>query len=174
MIGKWIGAALILFASWGLGCWLALRWKGRLRALEELRRMVYFLKGEITYGHAALDEAMLRVGKREGGALGQIFAQAAEENAGRGGESLGEIWERAVERGKKELGVLEKEDWEQFKELGEHLGYLDVDMQERTILLYLEQLDLSIEYLRLHSRERRRLYMSLGAAGGVFLVLILL
>ena len=114
MIGKWIGAALILFASWGLGCWLALRWKGRLRALEELRRMVYFLKGEITYGHAALDEAMLRVGKREGGALGQIFAQAAEEIAGRGGESLDEIWERAVERGKKELGVQDKEDWEQF------------------------------------------------------------
>ena len=79
-----------------------------------------------------------------------------------------------MERGTKEIGVLEKEDWGEFKELGEHLGYLDVDMQERTMLLYLEQLDLSIEYLRLHSRERRRLYMSLGAAGGVFLVLILL
>ena len=174
MIGKWIGAALILFASWGLGCWLALRWKGRLRALEELRRMVYFLKGEITYGHAALDEAMLRVGKREGGALGQIFAQAAEEIAGRGGESLGEIWERAVERGKRSLACWKRRTGSSLKNWGEHLGYLDVDMQERTILLYLEQLDLSIEYLRLHSRERRRLYMSLGAAGGVFLVLILL
>ena len=36
---------------------------------------------------------------------------------------------------------LEQEDLEQLAHLGEHLGYLDVDMQERTLKLYLEQLD---------------------------------
>ena len=54
MIGKWLGGICILCASWGMGLWLASQWRGRLRALETLRRMVYFLKGEITYGHTAL------------------------------------------------------------------------------------------------------------------------
>ena len=64
MMGKWAGAVCILCASWGMGVWLAAQWKGRLKALEELRRMVYFLKGEITYGHEVLEEALRRVGRR--------------------------------------------------------------------------------------------------------------
>ena len=70
MIGKWLGGICILCASWGMGLWLASQWRGRLRALETLRRMVYFLKGEITYGHTALEEALRRVGRREEGCLG--------------------------------------------------------------------------------------------------------
>ena len=79
-----------------------------------------------------------------------------------------------MSQAERELPVLTREDWEQLEALGEHLGYLDVDMQERTLLLYLEQLELSIEYLRAHGRERCRLYTSLGAAGGMFLILVLL
>ena len=56
---------------------------------------------------------------------------------------------------------------------GEHLGYLDVDMQERTLKLYLEQLDLTIDYLRQNQREKCRLYTSLGIMGGMFLVIVM-
>ena len=174
MMGKWAGAVCILCASWGMGVWLAAQWKGRLKALEELRRMVYFLKGEITYGHEALEEALRRVGRRAGSPLGRIFESAAEGIAGRQGESFAGIWDGVLLREKKKVPVLKEEDWEQLRGLGEHLGYLDVDMQERTLVLYLEQLDLSIEFLRAHGRERCRLYTTLGAAGGMFLVLILL
>ena len=68
---------------------------------------------------------------------------------------------------------LTRADLEQFTALGEHLGYLDVDMQERTLLLYLEQLDLSIEYLQAHRQEKCRLYTSLGVMGGIFLVIVM-
>ena len=46
-------------------------------------------------------------------------------------------------------------------------------MQERTLLLYLEQLDLSIEYLQAHRQEKCRLYTSLGVMGGIFLVIVM-
>ena len=45
-------------------------------------------------------------------------------------------------------------------------------MQERTLGLYLEQLDISIEYLRTNQREKCRLYTSLGIMGGMFLVIV--
>ena len=57
--------------------------------------------------------------------------------------------------------------------LGSNLGYLDLKMQERTILLYLEQLDETIGFLKEHGRERRKLYMSLGVMGGLFLTIAL-
>ena len=48
-----------------------------------------------------------------------------------------------------------------------------MDMQERTLGLYLEQLDISIEYLRTNQREKCRLYTSLGIMGGMFLVIVM-
>lgn len=50
---------------------------------------------------------------------------------------------------------------------------MDRDMQERNLLLYLEQLDLSIEQMRAHKQERCRLYTSLGVMSGMFLAILL-
>ena len=55
---KWTGAVLVLFSAGGLGIWSAMQWKGRLRMLETLRQMIYFLKGEITYSRAPLAECL--------------------------------------------------------------------------------------------------------------------
>ena len=60
----------------------------------------------------------------------------------------------------------EQEDLEQLAHLGSIWGYLDVDMQERTLKLYLEQLDLTIDYLRQNQRgEKCRLYTKPGNHG---------
>ena len=165
---KWIGSMLVLFAAGGFGIWSAMQWRERLRLLEKLRQMIYFLKGEITYSHAPL-------GKREAGPLGQLFTAAAEGICRQEGESLQEIWRREVQvlSSPKIRLPLTEEDLEQLAGLGEHLGYLDVDMQERTLGLYLEQLDISIEYLRTNQREKCRLYTSLGIMGGMFLVIVM-
>ena len=68
MFLKWTGGLLILFAGSGMGVWLAWGYKKRLSTLENLRRMIYCLKGEIVYSHAPLEEAFERIGKREKGA----------------------------------------------------------------------------------------------------------
>lgn len=172
---KYLGAALILLSAPGLGMYLAGQWKERLRQLEKLRQMIYFLKGEITYSHAPLAEALERVGRRSGGPLGDMFIRAAKRICTQEGESLQEIWSHetdAMARDTVNL-PLTKGDLEQLSSLGEHLGYLDVDMQERTLLLYLEQLDLSIKYLQAHRQEKCRLYTSLGVMGGIFLVIVM-
>ena len=80
---------------------------------------------------------------------------------------------RAVSQAERELPVLTREDWEQLEALGEHLGYLDVDMQERTLLLYLEQLEMSIGALQNRKGETCRLCAGLSLAGGLFLVIIM-
>lgn len=175
MMFKCLGAALVLISAPGLGLWLAGQWKERLRQLEKLRQMIYFLKGEITYSHAPLAEALERVGRRSGGPAGQLFIRAAGRICCQEGESLQEIWDQETKRMAAETRNLPftKEDLEQLAALGEHLGYLDLDMQERTLLLYLEQLDLSIEYLQRHRQEKCRLYTSLGVMGGIFLVIVM-
>ena len=68
---------------------------------------------------------------------------------------------------------LEKEDKEKLISLGGQLGYLDTQMQERTLLLYLEQLELSISGLRGEIREKCRLSTALGVMGSLFLVIVM-
>ena len=175
MAFKWLGSLLVLFAAGGFGVWSAMQWRERLRLLEKLRQMIYFLKGEITYSHAPLAEGLERVGKRDPGPLGPLFTSAAEGICRQEGESLQEIWRREVQAlsSPKIRLSLTEEDLEQLAGLGEHLGYRDVDMQERTLKLYLEQLDISIEYLRTNQRDKCRLYTSLGIMGGMFLVIVM-
>ena len=51
---KWIGMFLVVISSSGLGFWMAGRWQERLKQMEHLRQLIYFLKGEIVYSHAPL------------------------------------------------------------------------------------------------------------------------
>ena len=69
--------------------------------------------------------------------------------------------------------ALSKSDRQTLENLGEHLGFLDRETQERTLLLYLEQVDTELQVLREHRQERCRLYTSLGVMGGLFLAVIL-
>jgi stage III sporulation protein AB len=158
-----------------MGLWLSARWKMRLSLLIRLRRMIYFLKGEIIYNHAPLAEALERVGSRSGGCFGTLFTEAAERIERQEGELFGKIWEEETEKLRAQDGgkLLSGEDIDGLKSLGSHLGYLDVDMQERTLLLYLEQLDDTILYLKSHLKEKCRLSVSLGIMGGMFLVIVM-
>ena len=58
--------------------------------------------------------------------------------------------------------------------LGEVLGYLDTEMQLSAIGLYQEQLEQGIAEAQEQMEGRQKLYQSLGIAGGVFLVILLL
>lgn len=169
---KIAGAMCLILGASGLGWHLASLWKRRLALLEALRQLVYFLKGEILYSHATLTEGLSQAGRKGGGAFGDLFLAAARRLELRDGTPFPQIWQE--EAGKLKNLPLAKEDWKKLEALGNSLGYLDISMQERTILLYLEQLDETIRFLKDHSRERCRLYMSLGVMGGLFLTIALL
>ena len=57
--------------------------------------------------------------------------------------------------------------------LGENLGYAHKDMQERTLLFYLEETDGSIGFLKREMESRTKLYRCLGMAAGLFLMVVM-
>lgn len=176
---KWIGACLVTLSCTGLGQHMAGEWKRRLKCLEQLRQMMYLLKAEILYGHTALGEALRRVGQRcrrvdvERGmeALPLFFLAVAARIEQQEGESFSRIWQEELEKMK--AIPLKESDTASLENLGAHLGYLDLEMQERNLLLYLEQVDGQIAFLKQNLRERTKLYTSLGIMGGLFLSIIM-
>lgn len=170
---KIAGAILVIAGSSGYGYGLAAQYGQRLRELEQLRQMVFLLKGQITYASAPLSEAFEIVGRRTEGALARLFCRVSERIDTQQGEVFYKIWQEEVDGSEKDGLSMEKADRQSLRELGEHLGFLDKEMQERNLLLYLEQLDLRIGHLREHKQERCRLYISLGIMGGLFLTVLL-
>ncbi|MCI9106326.1 MAG: sporulation protein [Lachnospiraceae bacterium] len=170
---KTTGAVMMVMGSSGYGAWMAGNYRNRLSLLEQLRQMIFLLKGQITYANAPLPEAFEAVGKRTKGMLADLFMRVSERMEDQQGEPFCQIWKEEVEKMNVE-GTLTKEDRQSLAGLGEHLGFMDCEMQERNLLLYLEQLDLVIEELRSHRQERCRLYTSLGVMAGIFLAVLLL
>lgn len=172
---KIVGAMLVIAGASGCGFGLAGQYGQRLRELEQLRQMIFLLKGQILYANAPLSEAFETIGRRTEGVLSELFLKVAERIDGQQGESFAQIWQEEIELlGKPGVSLaLSKTDRQTLKTLGEHLGFLDRDMQERNLLLYLEQLDMRIQQLREHKQERCRLYTSLGIMGGLFLTILL-
>lgn len=167
-----LGAVLVIISCSGLGFYMSARYHEHLRTVEKLRKMIFLLKGEIIYANSPLTEAFERTGTKAGGEVGALFERVSARMLGQQGEPFYTIWQEEIDKLPKEV-CLSGEDRQNLKGLGEHLGYLDKDMQERTLLLYLEQLDLTIDYLREHKQEKSRLYTSLGIMGGLFLTIVM-
>lgn len=174
------GAALVIAGASGCGWWQACQYRRRLKELEQLRQMIFLLKGQILYANAPLSEAFEAVGRRSEGRLARMFTDVAARIEDQQGEPFSEIWSEETERlagqdGEKEADAtaLTKEDRQSLAALGKHLGFLDKEAQERTLLLYLEQLEEQTASLREHRQERCRLYTSLGVMGGMFLAILL-
>lgn len=176
---KYAGILIMAGALVAGGFFAADKWKERLRVLLLFRQMIYYLKGQILYANATLPEALLEVGTRfsEGrdGVMkepGKFFLRVYNRMEEEGQIPFFTIWKE--EAGKFPDGFpLDKGDRQNLFALGENLGYADRDMQERTLLFYLEQTDDSIGFLKKEMESRTRLYRCLGMAAGLFLMVVM-
>lgn len=91
----------------------------------------------------------------------------------RQGTSLAGIWEEETRKYLAETGI-PQDMTESLIRLGSELGTIDIEMQVRTLDLYLEQMEQKMEDMRTEQKERIRLYQCVGVTGGIFLAIILL
>ncbi len=173
MMMRAAGCGCIVAGTSFYGFFLSHRYGEQVKELETLRHMIFLLKGQILYANAPLHEAFAAIGQRTEGALSQLFNKVAEQIEQQRGDDFLSIWKKEIDAIAADT-LLAREDRKNLENLGNHLGFLDLEMQERNLLLYLEQLDLRIQDLREHRQERCRLYSGLGVMSGLFLAVMLI
>lgn len=170
---KWFGAILVLTACTGFGLAFADYQKRRLKAVQMLKKAIVLLRGQILYANAPVAEALRETGSRVEEKTGAFFQAVSDRLEEGDGVSLREIWEE--ELGKvQENWSLEKTELEDFRQFGGELGYLDLSMQEKTLNLYLERLEMTEHVLQAGLEAKVRLAASLGVLSGIFLVIVLI
>jgi len=172
-VQKIAGSILIILATTGIGIVSGRDLKIRLDNLRYIKKIMLMLRGEIQYLKAPLGEAFFSVGKRAKPPFDTFLNKIAREIASLECDSFYKIWCKYIDEELIKI-KLNKRDCLTLKRVGEHLGYMDREMQLGMIDLYVEQLEEEIKISKENMEEKIRVYNCLGVSAGIFAVLFML
>lgn len=170
---KLIGSLCVIVAASGYGYSRGLEYKKRVETLDELRRIIWEIQGEIAYTRAPLEEICLRVQRRVKEPYKSWLFSLAGKLERKGNSVLGTLWKEAAKEHLDKL-VLSEEDRDELMSMGEQMGYLDIRMQEEVFVRYGRNLEEKGRKLEAELEEKRKLCGCLGVMGGMALSLLLI
>ncbi|MDR1687704.1 MAG: stage III sporulation protein AB [Clostridiales bacterium] len=172
MAVKILGSAIIMAASVGFGFYLSGRDTYRCCELMQMKKALNILVSEIRFSNA-LSEAAINVSDRVNGAVSHLFAAFGASLAQRAQGTVLEFWENSI-TAVKARSYFTDDDFEMFLNLGKTFGYLDKQMQIDAICLVIGQIDGEYALLSQKRDQNKKLYLNLGALGGLAVVITLL
>lgn len=170
---KFIGAILVIASSTGIGLYFSMMTRGRVKDLKMLKKDIYLLRGDIRYGNTPLPESIAMLSRRSNDRFKLFFGTIAMEIEKLDGLTFVEIWDKGIQTA---LGdtFLNETDKENLKRLGDTLGFMDQDMQIKSIDLFIEQLEEELAEAIRTEKEKTRLYNLLGVLCGIFITVVLI
>lgn len=170
---KLLGLIFMIAGGAGVGYSMSVQVGRRYRQLKELQRLAALLMGEISYGNTPLPEGLRRISDRLEEPFCSFVLAVSNQLQSSFGVSLADVFQDCVFE---YLGqsCLKEADLEGLCRMGSCLGYLDKEMQMRTLRLYEAELVQEIADTYESMPEKKKLYQTLGIMGGLFLVILLI
>ena len=169
---KMAGALLIIGMTSIWGILKAENTKRQLENMKELQRIISMIQSEIRYSKAFLGEIFENIGQGVREPFRSWLLEMSRQTNSFTGKSLGDIWQSSVEINLDALGF-PVYIFESLKQLGNQLGYADVQVQMRLLDLYQEHLERTIREMHDQVQTKVRLYHCLGVMSGLFVAVLL-
>lgn len=168
-----VGILFLGLSCVGIGVLKGRELNKRVEQLKKLKKFIYMLKSEIKYMRSPLPDAFLELSKRVESPLSTFLIELSSELSECERDSFYQVWEEQVEKHFRSCGMT-KEDLEGLCKMGESMGFLGQEMQENTLSLYLQQLDISLAEAREEESKKVRVYHYLGVSFGLFIMILLI
>lgn len=168
---KMVGAVLLLAGGIGMGLSAVRRLERRVTALRSLIQALELMEQELDFRLPPMKELIAETARRSAEPASHFLRTCAEKMDCLEGQPLSGLWQQAAREG---LSALKPCDLETLFSVGAVLGRYDAESQRSVISAARERLS---SFLAEALEERHRLgrvYGTLGAAAGVFLVILLL
>ena len=166
------GIGMIAAAVLALGFWYSLNMKKRIRNLHLMQTVLHMLAGEIGFTGRILEEAFEDISNRLEDPFSSFFQHVSERMQNQDGTGLIQIWKESEDMF---MGSgLKEEDLELFRKLGNELGFLDVDMQLRTLELLEMQVKETTGRLEKNCEASCKMYQSLGILGALTVIVVMI
>ena len=170
---KLAGCLLVLLATTGAGWLYGKELRNYLEELIHFRKIIEQIKGEMQYASIPLPEIFHRIAKREKEPYGNWLMELALRCQSAEDKRFADLWKETTEKDLPELKQRGRMD-PLINEPGELLEIGDRDSVIRLLEYYLRRMDQEIDKRMAESDQKKRLGSWLGAAGGLFLVILLL
>lgn len=166
-----------------MGILRAMAIRRRVKEMQEYARVLSVVTAELRYRRDILAQVFARVAKkcREPYApwlseLAQALTEAQQGQAYSYTEAAADFDQIWMEHADKlyESSGLKQEDMEYIYNLGQTIGYLDVQAQEEGLALLQADLGRHIRELETEAKDRMRLSLVVGGVSGVLLIIILI
>lgn len=170
---KIIGGLFLLSSATAIGFLKAEELNERVKRLQELKRVIMILQGELRFHRAELSEAFENVAERVEAPFESFLYKMAKEleQGNSGGYSV--VWRENSKKLLKSEGFL-KEDALLLELLGNSLGYLDLTMQTENLNLALIRTEEAIEHAKEQQKSKGKLYQTMGVTVGALLTLLMI
>jgi stage III sporulation protein AB len=157
---------IVFFSATRLGIYFGGSIGRRIEDLLEFKKALLIFKSDIKY--SPLAEAFFNISKKTTRNVAGIFGAAAERI---GAAPPTEVWQEVFLKAKTNL---DDEDINYFLTFGACLGFLDKNMQENNIELFISYIDKQVGYLTAESIKSKKMWASLGALGGALACALLI
>ena len=141
--------------------------------IESFRRIIEQIKGELLYAGLPLSEIFYNIASREKEPYENWLMDLAFQCQGTQEKRFADLWTDTIEKDLPELKWRGKMN-PLICEPGELLEIGDREGVVRLLEYHLKRLDMEIEKRTAETSEKKKLGSWLGAAGGIFLVILLL
>lgn len=174
---QWIlrmtGILLVFLSSSILGSSMERQLKKRWLLLREMCEVLRYLEKEMIYHRTPLEEAITAASKTGSAEIADMLQSAAAAMQQRSGNAFREIWQESV-AGSLENGVLTGQEMETVADCWMAFCNPDVVLQKTMLDKQLARMEILCQAAGEEYREKSGLYRKLGAAGGIFLIILLL
>ena len=172
MIFKILGAAIIIITSYILGLYLTKRDKYRLEDIEETKKGLSIIKGEIGFLSLPLGEAFAGAAERTAGGVSALWGSLAKAFDKKDGRSASDIWNESLEKSMPGT-YLAPEDKGVLVSYGKTLGYMDTEQQRAGIDIAVLNLSENQSALMKKRDGGGKVYQSLCLLTGILIAVIL-
>ena len=170
MVYKWMGAALVIGASGGLGLILAWNQIREERTLQQLAEILEYMESQLAYRLTPLPELFREASTLTSGTLGQVFEALSESLEFRCYPEVSGCMEAVLENAPQ----LPTQTHQALLSLGSTLGKLDLAGQRKELLTLRGECRRNLQALRRNRGERLRSIRTLGFCAGAALSILLI
>ncbi len=170
---KGLGVMVVIFAGVCFGFSKAAKEQKKLEQGISLKRMLYLLQGEIRYGFTPLPEAIAIIAGKTTKEIQPFLLEVSKQLESYSEESFASVWQKTLDE-KLRPQIMEEKFLEPILSMGETIGYLDKEMQEKTINFAIEQVEDEIFQMKDQVIKNCKMYRSLGLSFSLLIVIILI
>ena len=164
---KWLGAILIIISGMGIGFSKSYELQQHIKELEELKKIFCLIRSELQYIRMPFAELFEKISKKTTGIHKKWLEQMSRILRDKRTSSFYDVWCIVLDEEWKE-SHLNREEKAELRNVGRNLEYIE------NIDLYIEQMEYHIKQTKEDYRSKQKMYQSIGIAGGIFLVILLL